>query len=239
MLKRILLMIAAILAALLVLSAFNLFPFDQPALSAPPEAARAEAPAVIPPADPATMPAQADDTGQNQAEVILPAPTAIPPTPLPEPAAASAQLLNGWKVFIPQVTKQEAMFLVQPGTPAYVPNFAHPAQGCNWLSVAGQVLESTGSTPLGGPNGQPVSGLVVSVLGNLEGSAVDQLTLTGLAPDYGPGGYEVQLSGRPVASSQALWVQVFNLDGQAVTGPVFFDTRADCSQNVVLVNFKR
>jgi hypothetical protein len=147
--------------------------------------------------------------------------------------------MANWRLFVPQVIKHEGMFMVQPGTPAYVQNFAHPAQGCKWLSVAGQVMEATGGSPFGDLDGQPVSGLVVSVLGLLNGNVVNQLTLTGLAPDYGPGGYEVQLASAPVASKGALWLQIYNLEGQAVTDPVYFDTKASCLQNVVLVNFKR
>ena len=237
--KRILMLVAAVLSILLVLSAFNLFPFDQQTLTAPPVSARAESAAVNPPAALSAAPAKAVVVNQNPNKALLPASKDAPLTVLPSPTAVSVDLLSGWRLYLPQVIKQDGMFLVQPGTPAYVQNFAHPAQGCKWLSVAGQVMEAAGGSPFGGQDGQPVSGLVVSVLGLLNGNVVNELTLTGLAPDYGPGGFEVQLAGEPVASSGALWVQIYNLDGQAVTEPVFFNTKADCSQNVVLVNFKR
>jgi len=153
--------------------------------------------------------------------------------PFPTPVLPNPQSFR--RLYFPQISKQEPLFQVQPGTPAYLKNFVHPDRGCNWLSLAGQVIETGDASP----NGNPLPNLVVGVLGLLDGNVINQMTLTGLAADYGPGGYEIQLADKPLASTQALWVQVFDLKGQPMTEPVYFDTKAECSQNVVLINFKR
>jgi len=82
-----------------------------------------------------------------------------------------------------------------------------------------------------------VKNLVVSIKGTLNGTAVDLLGLTGLALEYGPGGYEIQLGTQPVASTGTLTIQVLDLNGNAQTAAMPFNTSADCSQNVILINF--
>lgn len=247
MAKRILLLIAFLLSILLVLSIFNIFPFSMASLKAPLVSAAESQPtaAALEP----TVPAPAPDKTQGET-----APTAVPTEakaqaqpaveapkipPAVEAPAASAISQSGLHQYIPHLARNANLFLLQPGTPSYIQNFAHLAQGCNWMSVAGQVMD-TGSPWYDDKKVvEPVTGLVVSVLGLLNGNVVNVLTLTGLAPDYGPGGYEAQLASQPIASSHALWVQVYDLDGNAVTEPIFFDTIKDCSKNVIIVNFTR
>jgi hypothetical protein len=96
------------------------------------------------------------------------------------------------------------------------------------MSVAGQVFDA---------DGEGLTYLVVSVKSTLNGSPVELLGLTGLAQEYGPGGYEIQLSSVPIASTGKLTIQVFDLNGNAITEPVQFDSSAGCSENVVLINF--
>jgi hypothetical protein len=119
-------------------------------------------------------------------------------------------------------------YQAQPGTPILIQNFAHADAGCGWMSVAGQVLDASGN---------PVKSLVVEIAGTLDGKPVELMGLTGLAPAYGPGGFEIQLSGMPSASTAALTIQIFDLSGSPLTEPVPFDTSASCSENVVLINF--
>jgi len=119
-------------------------------------------------------------------------------------------------------------YKVQPGTPALTANYAHPEEGCQWLAVAGQVFDASG---------QEVSNLVVHVNGTLNGKAVDEVSLTGVAPDYGPGGYEVKLADQAIASPGTLVIQLLDLQAHPLSEPVLFDTSADCQKNVVLINF--
>lgn len=121
-------------------------------------------------------------------------------------------------------------FEPQSGIPVYLSNFAHPDRGCEWAGIAGQVFDAGGAAK---------SGLVVSVLGQLDGQPVDGVTLSGLpaSQGYGPGGYELVLGDHPVQSQGNLTVQVFDQSGNALTAPFVVDTFADCERNLVLVNF--
>jgi hypothetical protein len=61
--------------------------------------------------------------------------------------------------------------------PAYLQNFTHIEQGCNWMGVAGQVFDK---------NGQPINRMVVRVEGFLGNQSLDALGMTSLATAYGP-----------------------------------------------------
>ena len=109
-----------------------------------------------------------------------------------------------------------------------MPNFAHADAGCDWLGIAGQVFNS---------EMEAVGNLVVIVGGTLDGNPIDILTMTGMAPDYGAGGYEFVLSSAPVASEGTIWVQVLGLDGQPLTAKIYLDTHGECMENLILLNF--
>lgn len=119
-------------------------------------------------------------------------------------------------------------FIVQEQMPIYLPNFAHLSAGCDWMGVAGQVFDS---------DGQEIQDLTI-MLGNTL-TAEEQIIAarTGLAPAYGPGGYEIQIADKTFDSSNSIWVQVINPAGQAVSTKFFFDTFDDCSRNLILINF--
>ncbi len=113
-------------------------------------------------------------------------------------------------------------FVLQTGSPFYLPNFTHPAAGCNWMGIAGQVFDLDGTE---------IQGLIIR---SGEFSAI-----TGEAISYGPGGFEVQISTAPVNSSGLVTIQVFDTNGQALSNQIFIDTYEDCERNLVLVNFVR
>ena len=120
-------------------------------------------------------------------------------------------------------------FTVQTGNPSYLQNFAHVEQGCNWLGVVGQVFDK---------NGQPITRMVVRVEGFLGNQSLDALGMTSLATAYGPGGYEIILSDEPLNSSGTLSIALFNLEGERVSEYIPFNTYADCSKNLILINFQ-
>ena len=169
-----------------------------------------------------TLPPVATTTS-GAAENILPtrpsqhAPAATA-TPLPSPPGA------------PKSPQQGVLsrYLVQTGTPVQVQNFLHPDLACNWMGVGGQVFDA---------HGNPVTGLVVEVGGKLEGQEVLFLSLTGGAPDLGPGGYEITLADHTAASTGMLFLQLFDLDGKAQSPLYRFNTSDKCEQNMVLLNF--
>ncbi len=117
----------------------------------------------------------------------------------------------------------EPVFVLQPGSPMYMANFAHPAAGCDWSGVGGQVFDS---------NGTPLAGLFV-VAGDESGQL--WAAQTGLSTAYGPGGYEIQIT---VQTNQFFWLQVVNDSGQPLSEQITFNTFQDCTRNLVLINFE-
>jgi len=152
-----------------------------------------------------------------------PTPTPAPPTPEPPVPFQNA----GTTIYLPAVIRPKP-YIVQTGTPVMMQNFAHTVEGCNWLSVAGQVFNKSG---------KPVLELAILVSGTLNGAPVDLVGFTGTAPEYGPGGYEILLATQAVDSTGTLFVQVYDLYAKELSERVYFNTSASCSKNVVLVNF--
>lgn len=110
--------------------------------------------------------------------------------------------------------------------PLYTTNFVHPEAGCNWMGVAGQIF---------GENLEPEDGLVVVVEGAVNNSMVEVLGYSGLAQSYGPGGYELILS--QVNSPGIFWVQLFDVQGNPLSGIYSFQMNGTCEQNLAVINF--
>jgi hypothetical protein len=171
-----------------------------------------------------------EPTALPEPPVSEPSPTPVPapveiPLPTDTPEQGDGPDLSGPA---DQPTPAIPPYIQQPGSPAALPNFTHPDLGCNWMGVAGQVFDTAAN---------PESLVVVKLGGDLAGVTIDQLGITGSAPAYGPGGYEFMLMGRPIGSAQDLWLQLYDLQGNAVSNKVFFDTFNDCARNLILVNF--
>jgi len=148
-----------------------------------------------------------------------PSPSAIPASPTPVPVASRTA----------SPTPSGKPYAVSAVGPLYTANFANPSKGCAWQGVAGQVLRT---------NGDSVSGLVVVVTGQLGGAKLDQVSVTGSAKVYGPGGYEIVLGNNPLASTKMVFIQVFDTAGSALTVPYAFDTFSTCSKNLAIINFQ-
>jgi hypothetical protein len=152
-------------------------------------------------------------------ETATPTPTETPvPTDTPTPTVTPA-VTN---------TPSGAAIVPQPDSPKFTTNFAN-TKACLWMGVAGQVFDTktTGA----------VTGLAVRIGGQLGTFPVDQTSLTGSAPAYGPGGYEFVLSDHPIASSKTLWIQILDTAGVPLSDKVYFDTSDKCSENLVLFNW--
>jgi hypothetical protein len=115
---------------------------------------------------------------------------------------------------------------LQSVEPLYTTNFVHPEAGCNWMGVAGQIF---------GENLEPKDGLVVVVEGAVNNSMVEVLGYSGLAQSYGPGGYELFLS--EVNSPGIFWVQLFDVQGNPLSGIYSFQMNGTCEQNLAIINF--
>ncbi len=152
--------------------------------------------------------------------------TVIPVTLTPTTSAPSTPT--------PTITKTATTvplrFTIQVGMPIYLQNFVHNEKGCNWMGVAGQVFDL---------NGSPLQNIVVAVKGTLNGLPVSFIALTGYPATlaYGPGGFEVQLAQTVIASSNSLTIQLFDVNGKALSDQVPFTTYASCTTNLILINF--
>jgi len=109
-----------------------------------------------------------------------------------------------------------------PGTDIY------PDSACNWMAIGGSIIDTGGSALLFYP---------VELGGSLDGEAISQLKLSGSAVNFGASGFEFQLADHPIASTQTLYLQVFEETGGALTGKIYFDTYEDCNRNLVRVTF--
>ncbi len=153
---------------------------------------------------------------------ITPSPTSTPtpaPTLTPTPTVPPT----------PTLSPTPYPYELQPGTPTYsTSKVFHSAEGCNWLSVAGQVLDASG---------KPVV-INVMVRGELAGTPVELYTISGTATNFGPGGYEIQLADHPIASTHTLYIQLLDPNGLPVSPQIYFDTHDSCEENITLINFR-
>jgi hypothetical protein len=179
-------------------------------------------------------------------EVIKPTGTPneqVPPTETPvftstplstftsQPTASKTPTEKPTLTYTPQFTATPFPFEVQVGTPAYIQNFAHPTEGCNWMGVAGQVFDEVG---------EPLLNKVVLIHGKINGITIENLGITGVpeADIYGPGGYEIKISDHVFASDDLLSIQVFDLNGSPISKIVAIKTLQDCDKNLIIINFK-
>jgi len=118
---------------------------------------------------------------------------------------------------------------IQVGSPAVVANFLHPDAGCNYTGIGGQVFSK---------NGKPIGDqIVVKVTGTIEEKDVEFLAVTGGYPALGPGGYEITLADHLAGTNNSLFLQLFDLNGIAVSPLISFNTYSDCTKNLVVLNF--
>lgn len=106
----------------------------------------------------------------------------------------------------------------------------HPDLACNWAGIGGTVVDV---------NGSHVVGTVVVLRGTLNGTTVEQQTVTGINKEYGQSGYEFVLGNAPVESRGTLYVQLVDLQNIPMSDKVFLNTSADCTKNLILVRFKK
>ncbi len=129
----------------------------------------------------------------------------------------------------PSPTAPKFSFVLQTGSPQFIPNIIHQDLGCNWTGVAGQAFSL---------NGAPVIGLFIQLGGSFAGQAVEtKLSMTGTAPEYGKGGYEFFLGSTPTDSTNTLWVQLLDQANLPLSDKIPFKTYSTCDKNLVLINF--
>ncbi|MBN2256455.1 MAG: hypothetical protein JW704_01260 [Anaerolineaceae bacterium] len=102
--------------------------------------------------------------------------------------------------------------------------------GCTWMGVGGVVTDLAGN---------PALGITLLLDGTLGFDIYHQTTLSGAAPQYGPGGYEFYLGGALNASEATLSIQILADDGKPVSEQFFFNTYSDCQRSLILIDFQQ
>ena len=105
----------------------------------------------------------------------------------------------------------------------------HPELGCNWAGIGGTVVDA---------NNSPIIGQVIVLRGTLNGSSIEQQTVSGINKEYGQSGFEFALGSAPFAST-TLIIQLVDLNNIPLSDPISITTSAECTKNLVLVRFKK
>ncbi|WP_152031748.1 hypothetical protein [Longilinea arvoryzae] len=173
------------------------------------------------------VPGQATPTLPGSSALKTQVPTVtLPPSATPEPSLTPTPTATRPPTFTPTPTVPPKPFALQPGAMIPLPAFSHASAGCTWMGVAGQVI---------GEDGQPVTNLVVTVIGTQNGAPAEWMGYTGSATVYGAGGFEIQLAGQAAAAKYT--IQLFDLNGNPLSEVFPFTTSADCQQNLMMINF--
>jgi len=149
--------------------------------------------------------------------------TPIPPTPTatvtdtPEPTLTP-------KPYYPYP------FMLQSNPASMEASAFNPNHDCDWMGVAGRVVDLKNS---------PATGIPVHLVGSLDGKYVDLTSITGTAKSYGESGYEFTLTNYPIASKGSLWLRLEDQAGLQLSEKVVFDTYTDCQNNLVVINFRQ
>lgn len=130
-----------------------------------------------------------------------------PPTDTPEP--------------IVEVTAPAFGFSLQGGRTIFVSNPGGRG-GCNWSSIAGTVADA---------DGQALNGYQIRILGE----AVNETIVSGTAPGYGPGGFELQVGNEAVDAEFA--VQLLDPNGTPVSDVITTTTSSRCDWNISVLRF--
>lgn len=152
-----------------------------------------------------TFPTRTPTPTPTNTPTLTPTPTPTGPTPTPKP------------------TRSAFPFTKSDISPFYLQNSANSA-GCDWLGIAGEVLDLTG-------NPVPVGRYVVHVWGE----GVDTKVIAGSAPAYSDSGWEVFLFNAPVVREYN--VQLESENGTAVSQLYRVQTKASCNENLVRLDF--
>jgi hypothetical protein len=153
--------------------------------------------------------------------------TETPTTTLPEGTLTITPittLTEGTLTITPTPISATAEFTYQASTTM------HADSACDWMGVGGKVFDA---------DGKPLQFLTVNLGGSLEGKLVDRMMLSGNVPAYGTSGFEFILGNHPVASTQQLWIQLFDNTGKPLTEKISFDTYDDCNKNLVMIVFTK
>lgn len=86
-------------------------------------------------------------------------------------------------------------------------------------------------------SGDPINNMVVLVEEEYDGVYYELIGMTGMAKDYGPGGYEIIISDEVFESEDVLSISLFDLNGNQLSNQFMLTTYEDCEKNLLLINF--
>ena len=162
-------------------------------------------------------------------------PTVVIPTRTQTPAPTNTPLVTPTVESLPATetpsgptsTPGDFAFALMDGSPSAIRGDTfHPELGCEWIGVAGQVVDLSG---------EAVRSQFIHLGGTVEGETISRLTITGSAPAYGLAGYEFIIANRLVGTTQTLWIQLEDVQGLPMSERIYFDTYADCERNLVVI----
>ncbi len=159
-------------------------------------------------------------------QAVTGTPTQLPPTFTPTPLPTDTSTPGP----SPTPTIHSIYPFILRGEVKMIDGASFPEHDTCKLWVAGQAYDLQGA---------PMTGATVMLGGYINGKTLSQLSLTGTALQYGPAGYEFTISDVAVDSKQAVWVELFDQAMIPLSARIYFNTSADCSQNLVLVNFRQ
>ena len=143
-------------------------------------------------------------------------------TPTPTPTNTPTATPPGPTATLPP-TRSAFPFTRSDSSPFYLQNFANNA-GCDWLGLAGEVLDLN-------RNPAPSGSYKVHVWG----SGIEARLVVGSAPAYSPSGWEQFVFDAPVVRDYN--VQLESTNGTAVSQVYSVQTRASCNQNLLRFDF--
>ena len=141
--------------------------------------------------------------------LVPPTKTPRPPTPTRTPKAPFSAIVN------------------------YVPStIFYPELGCSYFGIAGEAVDSKNA---------PYKFGIIKVGGTINGQRIDpdsHTTVTGVATQFGVGGFEIVLQMPPTNSTGCVWIQMFDVAGIPQSEQKPINTYEDCQKNLVQVRFK-
>lgn len=141
----------------------------------------------------------------------------VPPTRTPKPTATTKPSATPKA---PYSAKVEYI-----SSTKYRPEFA-----CNWLGVAGIVLDKNNAHHIY---------VQVLLIGTLGGEPINNITVSGTAPQYyGASGFEFQLGSTPMDSVKTLFLQLRDQGGMPLSENIYINTYKDCNKNMVFITFR-
>lgn len=171
-------------------------------------------------------PLQLEPTWTASPTLVLTPSITPPPTATTFPSATVVSLLPPTRTPRPTNTPKAPFSATSQQVES---TLIHPDLACNWAGIGGTVVNA---------NNSPIIGQVVVLRGTLNGSSIEQQTVSGINKEYGESGFEFVIGNAPIAST-TLYLQLVDLSGIPLSDKITVPTSADCTKNLVLVRFKK